>query len=140
MLQITESIAIPMDEIEFTYSRSSGPGGQHVNKVNTKATLRWDIGATSALPEDVRQRALDRYASRISKEGHFLITSQRHRERERNTEDCLEKLRALLAAVVAVPKPRRKTKPSKASKQRRLQEKKRQSNKKEMRRRPGMDD
>ena len=117
-------ISLPADELQFTYVRSSGAGGQNVNKVNSKAVLRWTPGSSRALPEAVRERFVQRYGSRLSSDGALIVTSDRHRDQGRNAADCLDKLRALIATVWHTPKPRRPTKPTFGSKQRRLQQKK----------------
>jgi ribosome-associated protein len=140
VLVVTRSIRIPRDEFTFTFMRSSGPGGQNVNKVNTKVRLRWDVARSPSLPEAVRERFQRNYARRITTEGDLLITSQRYRDQARNIDDCLEKLRELLAAVATPPRRRKKTRPSRASKERRLQGKREQSERKRGRRKPGRDD
>jgi ribosome-associated protein len=126
-LQITSRIVIPDEELGFSFARSSGPGGQNVNKVNSKATLRWNPTLSAALPGDVRSRFLARYASRLTNDGEILITSQESRDQPKNIAICLEKLRAMIAGVLAAPKKRRPTKPTKGSKQRRLTAKKQRS-------------
>lgn len=118
-----EGWRIPMRELTFEFSRSSGPGGQNVNKVNSKASLRWLPRKNRSLPEDVRERFLQRFASRIHGDGSILISSQRYRDQGRNTADCLEKLRAMVGLVARPPKKRRPTRPSHTAKQRRLNEK-----------------
>ena len=135
MLVVNEKISVPLRELRFTFARSGGPGGQNVNKVNTKATLRWAVAKTSSLPEDVRQRFMAKYRRRISTEGEFIISSERFRDQGRNVADCLEKLRAMLAESATAPKPRRATKPSRSSVRRRLNDKKKQAEKKRLRRR-----
>ncbi|MBT4866476.1 MAG: aminoacyl-tRNA hydrolase [Planctomycetaceae bacterium] len=140
VLVVTRSIRIPRDEFTFTFMRSSGPGGQNVNKVNTKVRLRWDVAKSPSLSEAVRERFRKTYSRRITAEGDLLITSQRYRDQVRNIDDCLEKLRELLAAVAAPPRKRKKTRPSRASKERRLQGKREQSERKRSRRKPGRDD
>jgi ribosome-associated protein len=136
-LIITSRITIPDEELAFSFARSSGPGGQNVNKVNSKATLRWNPAASAALPDDVRSRFLARYASRITNEGEIVITSQESRDQPKNIAICLEKLRAMIADVLTPPKRRRPTKPTKGSKQRRLTAKKRRSDVKAGRRNIG---
>ena len=134
MLVVAPHIQIPPAEFEFTYARSSGPGGQNVNKVNSKAVLRWQATKSPSLPEAVRARFLAKYGSRLTGDGELLITSERYRDQPRNIDDCLEKLREMLLAVAVAPKKRKKTKPSRASKERRLDSKKRDSTKKHNRR------
>jgi ribosome-associated protein len=134
MLTITSRFGIPLREFTFTYARSGGPGGQNVNKVNTKATLRWPMRISDSLPEAVRGRFLAKYGGKLTTEGDLLITSQRFRDAGRNTDDCLEKLRHMLMSVAEPPKSRRPTKPTKASINRRLEQKRRQSGRKSQRR------
>ena len=140
MLVINNKLTIPLHEFDFTFARSSGPGGQNVNKVNTKDTLRWPVTSSTSLPEAVRIRFVARYSRRISKEGDLLMTSQRFRNQGRNVGDCLEKLRAMILAVAQTPKTRRPTRPSRASKERRLQAKQKRSQEKRLRRGPRTDD
>jgi ribosome-associated protein len=134
MLVAAPNIRIPLDEFEFTYARSSGPGGQNVNKVNSKAVLRWSPTLSPNVPADVRARFLSRYASKLTTEGELVIHSERYRDQRQNVDDCLEKVREMLAAVARPPKARKKTKPSYGSKLRRLDSKKRDSAKKQNRR------
>jgi len=136
MLEVTRRICIPRDEFKITFSRSSGPGGQNVNKVNTKATLHWSVKTTLSLPEDVRRRFFDQNRSRINSEGEIVIQSQRYRDQARNKNDCLNKLRELLLAAAPAPKVRKPTRRSAGSVRRRLENKKRQSEKKQSRRSP----
>ena len=126
-LHITSRIVIPDEELIFSFARSSGPGGQNVNKVNSKATLRWNVTASAALPDDVRSRFLKVYASRLTNEGEILVTSQESRDQPKNIAICLEKLRGMIQQVLTAPKKRRPTKPTKGSKQRRLNDKKQRS-------------
>jgi ribosome-associated protein len=127
MLQITTNIAIPDDELQFSFSRSSGPGGQNVNKVSSKATLRWAATASRQLPPGVRERFLSKFGSQLTKDGDLVIYSQEFRDQPKNIEACREKLRAMIAQVVTPPKKRRPTKPTKGSKVRRLNDKKSRS-------------
>lgn len=133
-LAVNSRLRIPLAEFEFTFARSSGPGGQNVNKVNSKALLRWPIGASPSLPEAVRGRFLQKHGNRVTNEGDLLISSQRYRDQGRNVEDCLEKLRVMLAAAAAPPVHRKRTKPSRGSIERRLQSKRIRSDKKQSRR------
>lgn len=136
MLHVNHRISIPLDEFHFTFSRSGGPGGQNVNKVNTKVTLRWDVVRSPSVPEAVRQRFCSRFWRRMTKSGELVVTSQRYRDQGRNVADCLSKLRQMLAEVAAPPKARRSTRPTRAARQRRLDQKRRQSAKKQLRRPP----
>ena len=133
-LIVNSRLRIPLAEFEFRFARSSGPGGQNVNKVNSKALLRWPILASASLPDVVRQRFRERYGNRITTDGDLLISSQRYRDQARNVDDCLEKLRAMLASAAAPPVRRKRTRPSRTSIERRLGAKRRQSEKKQSRR------
>jgi len=123
MLVVSDRIRIPLREIGFRYVRSSGPGGQNVNKVSSKAELRWPIDSSESLPPDVRERFLARYGARVNVAGELVLTSDRHRDRERNREDCLERLRTMLAAVAEPPRPRKRTRPGRGAVERRLDQK-----------------
>jgi ribosome-associated protein len=140
MLVVPPHLRIPHDELQFTFVRSSGPGGQNVNKLNTKAVLRWAVRASPSLPDDVRHRFLDRYRPRITKDGELVLSSQRFRDQPQNQRDCLEKLREMLAAVAVPPKRRRKTKPTRASVVRRQTEKRAHSTRKQQRRKTGFEE
>jgi ribosome-associated protein len=135
MIVVNSRIRIPRSELEFSFARSSGPGGQNVNKVSSKAVLRWRVTASTSLPEEVRARFLARYGSRVTNEGDVVISSQRYRDQGRNVADAMEKLREMVAAVASAPKKRRRTKPSAASVARRIEAKQARSKKKRMRRR-----
>lgn len=134
MLEINDRIRIPDDEFSFTYVRSGGPGGQNVNKVASKAVLRWNVADSPSLPDDIKARLHQQQRRRISGEGDLLITSQRYRDQERNRLDCLEKLAEMLRAAAVTPKARRKTKPSRGAKERRLAKKRHRSDRKTSRR------
>lgn len=136
MLTVTDAIAIPEGELTWQYARAGGPGGQNVNKVESKAILRWGVAASPSVPEPVKQRLTAAHPSHLTNDGEFLVTSQRYRDQERNRQDCLEKLAAMIRVAAVPPRPRKKTKPSKASKARRLAEKKHNSERK-ARRKPG---
>lgn len=134
MLIVNSRIRIPQSELRFTFVRSSGPGGQNVNKVSSKAVLRWRVAESAALPDDVRERFLARYRRRVTNEGDVLVTSQRYRDQGRNVADALEKLRAIIAAVATPPKKRKPTKPSRAAMARRKASKQAHTQKKQRRR------
>jgi ribosome-associated protein len=139
VLAINSRIQIPHEEFEFSFARSGGPGGQNVNKVNSKAVLRWPVVRSTALPDDVRARFMARYQRRLTSLGEVIITSQRYRDQGRNIADCLEKLQELIAAVAVRPTVRKKTKPSRGSIARRLEGKRHSSSKKQSRRLPPED-
>ena len=130
MLIVNQKLKIPLREFRFTFSSSSGPGGQNVNTLNTKALLRWPVMSSSSLPEAVRRRLLAKHGRRVTTDGDLLITSQRFRDAGRNVADCLEKLRAMLEEAAVTPKSRKPTKPTRASVQRRLDQKRKHSKKK----------
>lgn len=133
LLVVTPRLRIPLDEFRFTFSRSGGPGGQNVNKVNSKATLRWQVRGSPSLPADVQNRLEMRYRRRMTEQGELLVTSQRFRDAGRNTADCLEKLRQLLIEIALPPKARKPTRPTRASHARRLDEKRLKQRKKQSR-------
>jgi ribosome-associated protein len=119
-----QKINIPAFEFTFSYSRSSGPGGQNVNKVNTKATLHWNAFTTTALPSGVYERFLEKYAKRLNEDGVLTLVSQAHRSQNLNTADVIEKLYEMINAVLIAPKVRKATKPTRSSSNKRLNEKK----------------
>ncbi|MEM7812495.1 MAG: alternative ribosome rescue aminoacyl-tRNA hydrolase ArfB [Planctomycetota bacterium] len=128
--------AIAADELSVTFVRSSGPGGQNVNKVATKAVLRWNVTASASLPEGLRRRVAERLASRLTKAGELILEGDRYRDQARNRADVRDRLRAIVRDAMTVPKARRPTRPTRGSKERRLRQKKRQSEKKALRRSP----
>ena len=136
MLVVDSRIQIPLTDVRLSFSKSGGPGGQNVNKVNTKVTLHWNVASSPSLPADVRDRFLRTYKGRINADGDVVIHSQRYRDQIRNREDCLEKLRQLILAVRHPPKRRKRTRPPRAARERRLREKHRRSDKKRLRGRP----
>jgi ribosome-associated protein len=140
MLVVNDRIRVPLEEFDWSFARSGGPGGQNVNKVESKAVLRWPVGASPSVPGDVKARFLQKFHTRITGGGELVLASQRYRDQERNKQDCLEKLTAMLLEAAAVPKARRPTKPSRASKRRRVEAKRRTSATKAARRKPGAED
>lgn len=123
MIQITPSISINENELQFEYVRASGPGGQKVNKVATAAQLRFDVW-TSSLPENVKARLLAIAGKRVNAEGVLLIEAKRFRTQEQNREDAIKRFIELVHKASIKPKKRKKTQPTQASKERRMQEKK----------------
>lgn len=137
LLVVNSRIQIPRSELQFTFARSSGPGGQNVNKVNSKAVLRWSVALSQHVPDDVRRRFVAQFRSRITSTGDFVMASQQFRDQSRNVADCIERLRAMLLSVAVPPRIRRRTKPSRGSVERRLQAKRQRSSRKSQRRSGG---
>jgi ribosome-associated protein len=127
MIRITDRISIDEQELEERFVRASGPGGQNVNKLSTAVQLRFDARRSPSLPDDMRAR-LERLAGkRLTRGGVIVIIAQRHRTQERNRQDALDRLIELLRAAAVRPVPRRPTRPTKGSRERRLETKKRRS-------------
>lgn len=139
MVQINEQLSIDDSELTWTFTTSGGPGGQNVNKVATRAVLRWLVRDSEALPKEVKERLIKHQKNRITKDGELIIYSQRFRDQERNRQDCLEKLQEMILWATRVPKARKKTRPSRASKERRIANKKHRASVKSLRRPPRPD-
>lgn len=132
MIEITPSLQIDERELQIDFIRASGPGGQNVNKVATAVQLRFDVRASS-LPEDVKQRLAQLAGNRITSDGELLIEAKRFRTQEQNREDAIQRFIELVRKSLTKPKARKKTKPTQASKEDRLNEKKRRGEIKKMR-------
>ncbi len=128
MIRITDDISLDEREIEESFVRSSGPGGQNVNKLSTAVQLRFDVRRSPSLPNDVAVRMMRLGGKRITKDGVLVIVAQTHRTQERNRADALERLAALIREAAVRPVKRIATKPTRASKQKRLEGKKVRSN------------
>jgi len=135
-LWIRRGVEIPLSELTLRFTRSSGPGGQHVNKAATQAELTFDVAASPSLTEEQKRRICRKLPSHVSSEGVLRLTCQSTRSQAQNREEAVERFRALLRGALHVPRPRKPTRPSRASKERRLEAKKRRSQVKRQRRPP----
>lgn len=130
---INDQVAIPLGELRFRYARSSGPGGQHVQRTETKVELLFDLAGSPSLSEEQRRLAMSRLASRLDQQGVLHLMSQAGRSQLENRADVLERFRRLLAAALRPPKPRRATRPTAAARRQRLEGKRRRGQAKRLR-------
>lgn len=124
MISLGPGIEVGPGELEIRYVRSSGPGGQNVNKTSTKAVVRWNVRSAAGLRDDVKGRFLARFASRLTSGGDLIVTSDRFRDQPRNLQDCLDRIAAMLGEVATPPRRRKPTRPGRAARERRIQSKK----------------
>ncbi len=136
VIPVTPDLSIPLSEVAFETSRSSGPGGQHVNKTESRVTLVFDLEASTTLDEDSKRRIAERYSSRISKRGELRVSAQSSRSQRVNRETAIERFADLVRQALAPVEKRVPTRPTAASRRRRVDAKRRQSGKKAMRRKP----
>ncbi len=134
MPQLAPGVSVPASELEFSFARSGGPGGQNVNKVSTKVVLHWNVTASEALPPDAKARFLSLHANRINAAGQLVLECSETRSQAKNRELCLERLKDLVAQAMKRPKTRIKTKPGKGAKARNRKAREVHSAKKAMRR------
>jgi len=136
VLEVNERLSIPDAELEVLSSRSSGPGGQNVNKVETRVTVRFDVAGSAVLTEDERRLILERLASRITKEGVLQVSSQVHRSQGANRDEAMERLGRLLAAALRPRRRRKRTRVPRSAKRKRLEGKRKRGEVKRLRRPP----
>jgi ribosome-associated protein len=139
VVRITPEIEIPLEELEFRTSRSSGPGGQGVNTTDSRVELRFDLAGSPSIPPEAKERALRRLASRVDSAGRLRLVAQNQRSQLANRRDATERLAAMLASATAAPRTRRPTRPGAAAAARRVQTKRRRAATKQLRRRPPLE-
>jgi ribosome-associated protein len=139
VVRITPEIEIPVEELEFRTSRSSGPGGQGVNTTDSRVELRFDLAGSPSIPPEAKERAMRRLASRVDSAGRLRLVAQNQRSQLANRRDATERLAAMLASAVAAPRTRRPTRPSATTAARRVESKRRRASTKQLRQRPPPD-
>jgi ribosome-associated protein len=135
-LQLRRGVLVPEAELDLRAVRSGGPGGQSVNTTDSKVELRWDLNATRALTSEQRERVRERLAPRLTDDGVLILRGSEHKSQLRNREAVLGRFRALVGEALEPPTPRRRTRPTRASKERRLRTKKHRGELKQLRKRP----
>lgn len=138
-MQINDRLEIPESEFQWSFVRSGGPGGQNVNKVASKAVLRWDLAGSPSLPVDIKAKLQTLERRRITKDGELVLSSQRYRDQDRNRQDCLEKLREMVLRAATPVRKRKPTRATRGSHEARLASKRRRSTAKSRRRLPAED-
>ena len=136
VVQVTQEVAIPLEELEFRVSRSSGPGGQGVNTTDSRVELRFDLAGSPSIPPEAKERAMRRLASRLDSAGRLRLIAQNQRSQLANRRDATQRFAALLATALEVPRPRKPTRPSGNVTVRRLEDKRRRAATKRLRQRP----
>jgi ribosome-associated protein len=139
MIEITPTVSITENELDFTYIRAEGPGGQNINKVSTAAQLRFDIANSPSLAREAKERLIKLGGRRVTKDQILVIEARRYRTQEQNKEDAIERFRKLVLKALEQPKLRKKTHPTQASKEKRLKKKKQRGAIKRMRSKQSME-
>lgn len=139
VIRITGGVAVPRSELTFRATRGGGPGGQHVNTSATRVELTWDVANTTALTEEQRARVLQKLANRIDESGTLRLVASENRSQHQNREAVTARFQDLLAWALRTPRPRKRTRPPKAAKEKRLKQKKHRSEVKKLRGRPPVD-
>jgi ribosome-associated protein len=137
-VRLGRGVSVPEAELDLRAAKASGPGGQSVNTTDSKIELRWDVRSSTALNETQRARVLDRLGSRLTKDGVLILHGREHKSQHRNREAVLARFRAIVGEALEPPRTRRSTRPTRASKERRIDAKKRRGRTKQLRRRPDL--